>query len=72
MDDIDRIQELEDSKLAASIAAISRFVATAVDDPECVDCGEEIPLERRTKMPSARRCVDCQGTFERGTRVKRF
>lgn len=31
----------------------------------CVRCGEEISNERRSAMPSARRCLDCQKGVER-------
>jgi phage/conjugal plasmid C-4 type zinc finger TraR family protein len=31
----------------------------------CVDCGEKIPPGRRLHVPNARRCVSCQGLFER-------
>jgi phage/conjugal plasmid C-4 type zinc finger TraR family protein len=31
----------------------------------CKLCGEEIPKERRTAMPSAVHCVDCQTDIER-------
>lgn len=34
----------------------------------CEDCGEEIALERLEALPFATRCVDCQGTQNRGRR----
>ena len=32
---------------------------------ECVDCGERIPERRRTALPYATRCIDCQSIVER-------
>ena len=32
---------------------------------ECEDCGEEIPLERRTLVKGCTRCIYCQGLYER-------
>ncbi len=32
---------------------------------ECVDCGEPIPLGRRSAMPHAETCVNCQRDRER-------
>lgn len=30
----------------------------------CVDCEQPIPTQRLEKMPSAKRCVECQTLFE--------
>lgn len=32
---------------------------------ECIDCGEDIPEERKLKIPSAERCVFCQSLYEK-------
>lgn len=65
MDEIDLIQP-----------HVERFQATALaeqqshrepdDNPgtECVDCGNEIPEERRQVKPGCRRCITCQETLE--------
>jgi phage/conjugal plasmid C-4 type zinc finger TraR family protein len=31
---------------------------------DCVDCGDEIPEERRKAQPGCRRCLSCQADFE--------
>lgn len=31
----------------------------------CIDCGDEIPAERREKQPGSTRCVECQAVHER-------
>lgn len=31
---------------------------------DCLDCGEEIPVERRQAAPGCRRCIECQTTHE--------
>jgi phage/conjugal plasmid C-4 type zinc finger TraR family protein len=38
---------------------------------DCVACGEPIPKERKRALPSARRCVTCQESFERAQRLRR-
>ena len=30
----------------------------------CIDCGEEIPIERLKAIPGCCRCVDCQESFD--------
>ncbi|HWP18799.1 MAG TPA: TraR/DksA C4-type zinc finger protein [Burkholderiaceae bacterium] len=32
---------------------------------ECVDCGRDIAVERLRAQPTALRCVQCQGAYER-------
>lgn len=51
----------------ATIAAISAGLAETGSE-ECDACGDEIPAERRSALPSARRCVDCQAQIERRDR----
>ena len=48
--------------------AIARIHAEllAEGEPDCIDCGEPIPAKRRAALPSARRCIACQTTFEKG------
>ncbi|MCM0751935.1 molecular chaperone DnaK [Brucella pseudogrignonensis] len=31
----------------------------------CISCGDDIDIERREALPSARRCLDCQERLER-------
>lgn len=40
-------------------------------DEFCQDCGEDIGAERRAALPSATRCVDCQGDHERRSKQVR-
>ena len=39
------------------------------DNPNCANCGDEIPALRRRAVPGARLCVDCQNLAERQRRV---
>jgi phage/conjugal plasmid C-4 type zinc finger protein, TraR family len=71
MDDIDRLQEQDDARLQRRLAEISRELERAADDIYCVECGEEIPEERRRLLPNATRCVDCQNMFEKNRRLIR-
>lgn len=33
-------------------------------DPDCEECGEEIPAKRREALPGCATCVDCQQALE--------
>lgn len=71
MDDIDRVQEIEQDAVAKKLADLSRQMATKARDIHCVECGDEIPEERRKSLPYATRCVDCQGQLEKHSRFLR-
>jgi phage/conjugal plasmid C-4 type zinc finger TraR family protein len=44
--------------------------ALAVEgEAACIGCGDEIEPDRRAALPSARRCVTCQGRVERRGRL---
>lgn len=36
----------------------------AATDPNCEECGEEIPAKRREALPGCATCVDCQRALE--------
>jgi phage/conjugal plasmid C-4 type zinc finger TraR family protein len=55
---------LETSQAIAGISA----ALSAPGSDDCADCGEPIPAQRRAALPSARRCVDRQSSFEREAR----
>lgn len=48
----------------SAIARIRGSLAGAGAD-DCAECGNAIPAARRAAMPSATRCVGCQGKHER-------
>lgn len=70
MDEIDRIQELEEAKLAERISRIQRQLATQPRILDCVACGDEIPEERRAALPHATRCFECQSSIEKNSRFR--
>jgi RNA polymerase-binding transcription factor DksA len=39
--------------------------AQMVSETECIDCGDEIPEQRRISIRGVQRCVHCQTLFER-------
>lgn len=71
MDDIDRVQEIEHENVKRKLASISRQMAIRPRDIHCIECGDEIPEERRKSLPNAVRCVDCQGMHEKHSRFIR-
>ena len=47
-----------------AIAAIQRSMPTGPSRLDCTDCGEKIPLARRTAARGCIRCLQCQTAFE--------
>ncbi|WP_110686990.1 TraR/DksA C4-type zinc finger protein [Salinicola aestuarinus] len=55
--------------LATSLA--QHALPPASDDPDCEDCGFEIPAARRAAAPWTRTCIECQSVREkRGRHVR--
>lgn len=48
----------------ASVRTVQRALGRK-GQPECAGCGEAIPLQRRSAVPSAIRCIQCQSAFEK-------
>lgn len=63
-DAADQAQRLEEADRFRAIAACRRALRPAAAE-DCHDCGEPIAPERRAAMPSATRCVTCQGRWEK-------
>jgi len=71
-DVVDRAQIVEEDQLAELVERQRR--AAALDKPgsrECIDCGDQIPRERRRALPSATRCIGCQDEAERVAHIRR-
>lgn len=69
-DEADAAQKRQAELDADSLEAQRR--RAALDRPGadlCADCGDEIPPERRSALPSATRCVNCQAFAERIGRI---
>jgi phage/conjugal plasmid C-4 type zinc finger TraR family protein len=64
-DVIDMAQAHVEQETTLQIERIRRSTRGGVGSPHCIDCGTEIPDARRRHMPSAVRCVPCQGLTER-------
>lgn len=62
-DYIDHATETQELMLESNInVIINRRVGRSL--PECLECGQPIPAERRLKAPGCQRCIDCQTTHE--------
>lgn len=72
MDDADRATELELERVHKRLSSINRDLKARPEDIYCIECGDEIPEDRRNAMPNCTRCVTCQELDERPRRVKRF
>lgn len=65
MDDIDQAQGYNQDfqDFALELQKQSRELDNYTGD-YCLDCGEEIPEERRQAMPGCCRCISCQEEHE--------
>ncbi len=63
MDSIERAQRYEERERQAAIAVCRKHSQTE-SLKHCVDCGEDIPEQRRA-IGGIRRCIDCQQEKER-------
>lgn len=70
MDICDRAAEVEELWREQALARQAARSARGVSARWCQNayCGAEIPDERRTAIPGAQLCVDCQKSKERGER----
>ena len=48
-----------------AVAKIRAAIPTGPSLCECEDCGDDIPVERRTAVRGCRRCIFCQERFEK-------
>jgi phage/conjugal plasmid C-4 type zinc finger TraR family protein len=63
-DNLDLAQQHIELETAALIDLIVSRVRHGRGSVCCVECGEDIPAERRAQVPNATRCVHCQTRFE--------
>ncbi|SHE99577.1 transcriptional regulator, TraR/DksA family [Modicisalibacter ilicicola DSM 19980] len=69
-DNADRAAEIIENRLEGAIGNI-RVPDTVASDPECEDCGIEIPQARRLAAPWVTTCIECQGIRENKMRHRR-
>ncbi|SES32728.1 transcriptional regulator, TraR/DksA family [Vreelandella subterranea] len=62
-DNADRAAVTIQQSLEATLARRATLATRATHD-ECVDCGNEIPAQRRKAAPWATTCIECQGLRE--------
>ncbi len=70
MDVVDIAADVIERTRAAGIARTAEALAEP-GSAECAGCGDEIEPARRAALPSARRCISCQGRVERRDRTRR-
>ncbi|MEA3413367.1 MAG: TraR/DksA C4-type zinc finger protein [Pseudomonadota bacterium] len=59
-DVIDMAQAHIEMETERRIADIRHEARTGTGSSSCIDCGNEIPANRRKHLPGAVRCVPCQ------------
>ncbi len=62
-DNADIATEIAERRLAHALASQRRPLPVATD-PDCEECGQEIPTARRKAAPWATTCIECQGIRE--------
>ncbi len=63
---VDKANAEQEQITNACIALARRQLTTTTANTECIDCGNEIPPQRKQAVPSAVRCVKCQMEHESG------
>jgi phage/conjugal plasmid C-4 type zinc finger TraR family protein len=61
--DFDRAEELAEGERQSGIKAASKALL-GVGLIDCIGCGHEIDPKRRAAAPWAKRCAECQTTYE--------
>lgn len=61
---LEQAARLEQYQRDANVRSVQQQLGRK-GQPDCAGCGEAIPLPRRTAVPSAVRCIQCQSAFER-------
>ena len=59
----ERAEELTEEEREAAIKAASKALQGG-GFHDCIDCGIPIPRIRKAALPSAKRCFECQQTYE--------
>jgi phage/conjugal plasmid C-4 type zinc finger TraR family protein len=70
-DEVDRANDLSEDHRTVNVKNISRMLERKNPSIECEDCEGDIEPKRREALPSARRCISCQESFERDARIYR-
>lgn len=69
MDVVDEAAWLPEAERTEGVRRV-RATLTETGSDDCGGCGEQIEPARRAALPSARRCVECQGRVERREAMK--
>ncbi len=69
MDVVDEAAWLTEAERTEGVRRVTAALA-AEGEAECIGCGDEIEPARRAALPSARRCIICQGRIEARNRVR--
>lgn len=65
MDEFDQIQEQVDQFQSFALEQHQQHRESDNNGSiDCIECDNEIPIERRTVKPGCRRCITCQTLFE--------
>jgi phage/conjugal plasmid C-4 type zinc finger TraR family protein len=69
MDIVDEAAVVIERVRSEGVRRVAAALATE-GEAECIGCGEEIEPARRAAMPSATRCIVCQGRVEARDRTR--
>jgi len=68
MDKADIAGDYIEQSLELALENQRNRAAASSEDPNCEECGIEIPAKRREALPGCPTCVDCQQLLEAKTR----
>lgn len=60
----DEASEITERHIEESLQKIVRYRGNSLKN--CVECDDDIPVERQRAIPGCIRCAECEGLKERG------
>lgn len=68
MDVVDEAAWLPEAERTEGVRRVTAQLRTT-GGPQCIGCGDQIEPARRAALPSAQRCIICQGRVEKRRRL---
>ena len=66
----DEVFVLQQNEINAAIHRSREALYKPSDVIECIDCGDDIPEERKVAIPSTERCTSCAEAVEKRNKSK--
>lgn len=66
----DEVFVLQQNEINHAISISRKAIYKVSDVTECVECGDDIPLQRKLAIPSAELCTPCAEALEKRNKSK--